>query len=100
MNCVLVGSKSDQTKCTVENVGMNGICQLGSRHKLILGFTPKEDLEYIISTWTQFENDCGESRALGGVHFRDTIANTYSFAHAAGDSAVEFVRQHLGQKSE
>jgi hypothetical protein len=59
------------------------------------GLTPSEDLEYIISTWTQYETECGLSRVLGGVHFRDTIKNTFSIAHAAADSAVDFVRKHL-----
>ena len=51
----------------------------------------------MISTWSQFEKDCGDSRVFGGIHFRDSVANTYSIAHEAGDSAVEFVKKHLNQ---
>ncbi len=59
------------------------------------GYTPQEDLEYTITTWSQLENDWGESRIHGGVHFKDSVANIYPIAHEAGDSAVQFVRKHL-----
>lgn len=37
------------------------------------GITPPEDTEIEFKTWTDFVNDCGQSRIWGGVHFPDAV---------------------------
>ena len=37
------------------------------------GITPTEDIELHFATWTDFEESCGRSRVLAGVHFQAAV---------------------------
>lgn len=60
------------------------------------GVTPAEDLVLgPWATWTEFENDCGISRLLGGVHFRAAIEEAYPLGRQIGNLAYEFLKRHI-----
>lgn len=59
------------------------------------GITPAADLTLHFATWTQFENDCGQSRLLGGVHFQPSIDVIKPVGTTVGNLAYEFVKAHI-----
>ena len=59
------------------------------------GVTPSADLVLTWDTWTDLEQDCGQSRLWGGVHFAASIPAGMAIGHAVGDLAYEFVERHL-----
>jgi hypothetical protein len=59
------------------------------------GVTPAADLALSWDTWTDLENDCGQSRLWGGVHFAASIPAGMEIGHRVGDLAFEFVQRHL-----
>ena len=54
------------------------------------GITPAEDLTLHFATWTEFEEECGRSRILGGTHFQDAIDASAAMCHAFGDRMYEY----------
>jgi hypothetical protein len=62
------------------------------------GVTPAADLLLSWDTWTDLENDCGQSRLWGGVHFSASIPAGMEIGHEIGDRAYEFVQRHLEGK--
>jgi hypothetical protein len=59
------------------------------------GVTPAADLSLSWATWTDLENDCGQSRLWGGVHFSASIPAGMQIGHQIADLAYEFVERHL-----
>jgi hypothetical protein len=59
------------------------------------GITPASDVELYWATWTDFVNDCANSRLWGGVHFPKTQERSVPFAEQFGDLAYEFVQRHV-----
>lgn len=60
------------------------------------GITPANDIVLgPWSTWTEFENDCGQSRLLGGVHFQAAITEAKRMCRPIGGMVYEFVKQHI-----
>ena len=59
------------------------------------GVTPATDLVLSWDTWTQFENECGQSRVWGGVHFSAAVVAGREMGHRIGDVAYQFAQRHL-----
>ena len=54
------------------------------------GITPAEDVTLRFATWTEFEEECGRSRVLGGTHFQAAIDASAEICHAFGDHMYEY----------
>jgi hypothetical protein len=59
------------------------------------GLTPSQDVTLSFDTWTDFENQCGQGRVLGGVHFQAAVAASLAMCRPVGDSAYDFVQAHI-----
>jgi hypothetical protein len=59
------------------------------------GITPTQDTTLFFETWTDFENQCGQGRVLGGVHFQPAVAASLAMCRPIGDLAYDFVQAHL-----
>jgi hypothetical protein len=59
------------------------------------GVTPASDLALHFPTWSAFEQDCGQSRLRGGVHFQAAIDAARPICRRIGDRAFEFLRDHI-----
>lgn len=59
------------------------------------GVTPAADTQLYFGTWTDFEEDCGESRVWGGVHFPDAVPAGQAIGREIGDKVFEFVMSHI-----
>jgi hypothetical protein len=59
------------------------------------GFTPKQAVTLSYPTWTQWENDCKESRVNAGVHFPIAVENTWTMVYPIAAEAVNFLRAHV-----
>lgn len=60
------------------------------------GITPAADI--VLGpwpTWSDFEEDCGQSRFWGGVHFQDAITEGRKIGHQVADIAYDFVKAHI-----
>lgn len=60
------------------------------------GVTPATDM--VIGpweTWTDFEQECGQSRLWGGVHFQASITAAQALCRPIGDLVYEFVQDHI-----
>ena len=56
------------------------------------GITPKGDTQLTFATWTDFNEDCGESRLWAGVHFRSAIDVGKTTGNKFGDLAYEYLQ--------
>ena len=56
------------------------------------GVTPASDTALNFETWTKFENECGQSRLWGGVHFQAAIDASKPMCKRIGDRAHRYVR--------
>ncbi|WP_299881370.1 vanadium-dependent haloperoxidase [uncultured Cocleimonas sp.] len=55
------------------------------------GIVPAVDTTLSFDTWTEFNNDCGESRLWAGVHFRAAVDASKEVCNGFGDMANEYV---------
>ncbi len=62
------------------------------------GVTPAHDTALTFETWTKFEENCGQSRLWGGVHFQAAIDASKPMCHAVGDGAYRFLARHIAGK--
>jgi hypothetical protein len=56
------------------------------------GFTPRQDTELKIATWTEFEQQCKMSRFWGGVHFRPATEAGANLCRPIGIRAYNYVK--------
>ena len=54
------------------------------------GVTPASDMTLTFETWTEFADDCGESRHWGGVHFVPAVEASAAYCSVFGDMAYEY----------
>jgi hypothetical protein len=59
------------------------------------GVTPQSDIVIGWATWTEFEQECGQSRFWGGVHFPASIPAGAEIGHQVGTLAYNFVMSHI-----
>ena len=57
--------------------------------------TPAQPVNVTFSTWTEFVNECGESRIYGGVHFRPAVEAAIDICTGVGDNAYEYFQTLL-----
>ena len=55
------------------------------------GVTPAADTALNFETWTKFENECGQSRLWGGVHFQAAIDASKPMCKRIGNRAHRYV---------
>ena len=54
------------------------------------GITPSTDIELHFPTWTDFANNCGQSRVWGGVHFQAAVDASAAICSDFGDMAYDY----------
>ena len=54
------------------------------------GFTPAEDIQITIATWTEFAETCGESRVWASIHFYPAVEASEEICSAFGDTSYEY----------
>lgn len=54
------------------------------------GITPAEDVTLHFATWTEFEEECGRSRVLGGTHFQAAVDASAAICHSFGDHMYDY----------
>ncbi len=54
------------------------------------GITPARDMTLTFDTWTDFTNDCGQSRNWAGVHFEAAYQASAAYCSVFGDMAYEY----------
>ncbi|MET9258071.1 DUF6851 domain-containing protein [Streptomyces sp. NPDC003717] len=59
------------------------------------GTVPAKDTELHYDTWSEFEQDCADSRVWAGLHFRATAHTSLRFGTQFGDRAHAFVQRHI-----
>ena len=59
------------------------------------GVTPAANTTLSFATWTQFDEECGQSRVWGGVHFPDAVPAGQSIGREVGEEAFKFFQDHL-----
>lgn len=59
------------------------------------GAVPATDTTLVFDTWTDFEQDCGQSRVWAGVHFQDSVDQSLSYCGVFGDLAYEYLQELL-----
>lgn len=60
------------------------------------GITPATDVVLgPWDTWSEFEEECGQSRLWGGVHFQPSIDAAQEMCGPIGDIVYEFVQAHI-----
>ncbi|HEX2254782.1 MAG TPA: vanadium-dependent haloperoxidase [Thermoanaerobaculia bacterium] len=62
------------------------------------GVTPATDIVLEWSTWSEFEQQCGQSRLWGGVHFQAAIDAAHALCTSVADTAYEFIQWHIEGK--
>jgi len=59
------------------------------------GVTPAQDITLSFDSWTQFEQNCGQSRLWGGVHFQAAIDASKPMCRTIADGAVRFLERQI-----
>jgi hypothetical protein len=59
------------------------------------GFTPTVDVTFTFPTWTQWAEDCGQSRINGGVHFQQAVDVAPMLGDPIGTAAYDFLMRHI-----
>ncbi|MEM7220915.1 MAG: vanadium-dependent haloperoxidase [Pseudomonadota bacterium] len=54
------------------------------------GLTPATDTTLVFDTWTDFANDCGQSRVWAGVHFQAAVDEAAAVCGQFGDVAFDY----------
>lgn len=57
--------------------------------------TPQSDLTLSWTSWSDFENDCGQSRLWSGVHFPDSIPAGMDIGHQIADITYQYMQDLL-----
>ena len=80
----------DVTLPTGETVpGFIGVLPAGSSiHEP--GVTPANDVVVTYDTWSDYEQDCAESRIWAGLHFRAAVEESLDLCSAIGDAAWDY----------
>ncbi len=61
------------------------------RSRIEPGITPAEDTLISYSTWTDFAEECGQSRVWAGVHFQAAVDESAAVCPVFGDLAYEYM---------
>lgn len=56
------------------------------------GLTPAADTTIVFDTWTEFNDDCGQSRVWAGVHFQAAVDESQALCNVFGDLAYDYVQ--------
>lgn len=59
------------------------------------GITPVADTTLVFDTWTDFAEDCGQSRVWAGVHFQAAIDESKAICSIFGDMAYAYMETLL-----
>ncbi len=60
------------------------------------GLTPARDLTIEYRSWTDFSQECGDSRVWGGVHFEASVRESRRVCDVFGDMAYEYGMSLIG----
>ena len=56
------------------------------------GLTPAADTTIVFDTWSDFEQDCGQSRVWAGVHFQAAVDESLAYCGVFGDMAYNYMQ--------
>jgi hypothetical protein len=56
------------------------------------GLTPAADTTLVFNTWSEFEQDCGQSRVWAGVHFQAAVDESLALCGDFGDMAYDYMQ--------
>lgn len=56
------------------------------------GLTPASDTTLVFETWTDFADDCGQSRVWSGVHFQAAVDASADLCGVFGDQAFDYLQ--------
>ncbi|MEQ8280634.1 MAG: vanadium-dependent haloperoxidase [Deltaproteobacteria bacterium] len=59
------------------------------------GLVPAQDTTIVFPTWTDFADDCGQSRVWAGVHFQAAVDEAEALCDVFGDSAYAYLQSLL-----
>ncbi|MBC8211257.1 MAG: vanadium-dependent haloperoxidase [Gammaproteobacteria bacterium] len=59
------------------------------------GITPAADMQLFFPSWTEFVNDCGQSRVWAGVHFQSAVDQSRQLCDVFGDTAYDYLQDLL-----
>ena len=54
------------------------------------GITPAQDLDIVVNGMNELRLQCGESRLDGGMHFAESVQNSYTLCNGVGIAAADF----------
>lgn len=57
------------------------------------GITPAADIDLFFPTWTQFVENCGQSRVWAGVHFQAAVDRSRNLCNVFGDMANDYLQE-------
>ena len=57
------------------------------------GITPATNTTLSWKTWTEFSQDCGQSRVWAGVHFQAAVDVSNKLCSVFGDTAFEYINE-------
>ena len=88
------GTLNDVIPLVNGKLGFSGILHAKSSvHER--GITPANPVNVTYATWTEFVNECGESRIWSGVHFRPAVDSAVELCTGVGDIAYEYFQTLL-----
>ena len=59
------------------------------------GITPANPVNVTFATWTEFVDECAESRIYSGVHFRPAVEHSVDLCTGVGDVAYDYFQSLL-----
>ena len=75
-----------------DELGFPAVWPAGSS-RIEPGITPAADTTYVFDTWTDFEQNCGQSRVWAGVHFQAAVDESLALCGVFGDLAYDYMRE-------
>lgn len=88
------GVPSDVIPLVDGKPGFSGILHAKSS-VLERGITPTNPVNVTYATWTEFVDECGESRIWSGTHFRPAVESAIELCTSIGDTAYEYFQTLL-----
>lgn len=65
--------------------------QLAGSSRTEPGITPTGNIDLVFDTWTDFAEDCGQSRVWAGVHFQSAVDESAKICGTFGDIAYDYL---------
>lgn len=64
------------------------------------GITPAEDVKLLYNSWTEFEEECANSRVIAGLHFRTAVDESLNACGVVGDAGYGYWKSLIDGKAD